>query len=286
MIENFDKMPGMTPDIIWCNSDYLLKGNNIRTNRVKSRHDEIVDFLLEKWDNMVFVGKTKAYFQDGFEYTLDTEDLDAEGKPKLVVTGMLGIETKKSDKNIGSDLFKQLFAGQVDEDVTKYKPYKVIVCVADKVGEEAFAIDIKTALSGQLQTRDADGTYYVIHTVNELRMPNLDTMPQSDAFMNQVDITGIVAPKLKKKEKLKNNLHPKTPDDVPIYLKTFDIRPSDKPFTTIEETASLYSIGENRLRAWIKNEPEHPSILWVNTKALIKRKSFEDWLAPLNTFPY
>ena len=248
-------------------SNYLLKGGHIWGKRVKSRHDEIVDFLLKDWDNRVLIGEDKEYFPDGFEYTLDTEDLDAEGKPKLVVTGLQGIEKADSVKS------------------HTIHCYKTLVCVADKIDSKAFEVDFNKYYAAE-ESAKASGEFYTIFLLSELRMPLLDTMPPAGSFSNHVSITGVSAPKLKKIERGKGNYHPKTPDGVPICFKLADIRTADKPFTTIEETASLYSIGASRLRKWVSEEPNHPSLLWVNSKVIIKRKVFEDWLKPLNVFPY
>ena len=52
----------------------------------------------------------------------------------------------------------------------------------------------------------------------------------------------------------------------------------DKPTLTIEEAASLYCIGEHKLREL--TEPDDcPFVLYVGRKRLIKRKQFDEFIA-------
>lgn len=52
----------------------------------------------------------------------------------------------------------------------------------------------------------------------------------------------------------------------------------DKPTLTISEAASLYSIGEHKLREL--TEPDNcPFVLYVGRKRLIKRKQFDEYIA-------
>ena len=52
----------------------------------------------------------------------------------------------------------------------------------------------------------------------------------------------------------------------------------DKPTLTIEEAASLYNIGEHKLRELTDNDSCN-IVLYVGRKRLIKRKQFDDYLA-------
>lgn len=52
----------------------------------------------------------------------------------------------------------------------------------------------------------------------------------------------------------------------------------DKPILTIEEAASLYNIGEHKLRELTDNDYCN-FVLYVGRKRLIKRKQFDDYLA-------
>lgn len=52
----------------------------------------------------------------------------------------------------------------------------------------------------------------------------------------------------------------------------------DKPTLTIEEAASLYNIGEHKLRELTDNDSCN-FVLYVGRKRLIKRKQFDDYLA-------
>ena len=52
----------------------------------------------------------------------------------------------------------------------------------------------------------------------------------------------------------------------------------DKPMLTIEETASLYNIGEHKLRE-LTDSDNCTFVLYIGRKRLIKRKQFDDYLA-------
>ncbi len=52
----------------------------------------------------------------------------------------------------------------------------------------------------------------------------------------------------------------------------------DKPTLTIEEAASLYNIGEHKLRE-LTDSDSCNFVLYVGRKRLIKRKQFDDYLA-------
>jgi excisionase family DNA binding protein len=52
----------------------------------------------------------------------------------------------------------------------------------------------------------------------------------------------------------------------------------DKPTLTIDEAASLYGIGEHKLREL--TEPDDCNfVLYVGRKRLIKRKQFDEYIA-------
>ncbi len=52
----------------------------------------------------------------------------------------------------------------------------------------------------------------------------------------------------------------------------------DKPTLTIEEAASLYNIGEHKLRELTDSDTCN-FVLYVGRKRLIKRKQFDDYIA-------
>ena len=52
----------------------------------------------------------------------------------------------------------------------------------------------------------------------------------------------------------------------------------DKPTLTIEEAASLYNIGEDKLRELTDSDTCN-FVLYVGRKRLIKRKQFDDYIA-------
>ena len=52
----------------------------------------------------------------------------------------------------------------------------------------------------------------------------------------------------------------------------------DKPMLTIEEAASLYNIGEYKLRELTDSDTCN-FVLYVGRKRLIKRKQFDDYIA-------
>lgn len=55
--------------------------------------------------------------------------------------------------------------------------------------------------------------------------------------------------------------------DIPIW---------EKYTLSIEEAASYFRIGENKLRRLINENPDADYILWNGTRAQIKRKKFEE----------
>ena len=57
--------------------------------------------------------------------------------------------------------------------------------------------------------------------------------------------------------------------------KLIDVRVAEKPVITIEETAVLFSIGENKIRNLIANNPRAEWILRSGSWVRIKRKPFE-----------
>ena len=54
----------------------------------------------------------------------------------------------------------------------------------------------------------------------------------------------------------------------------------EKANLTLEEAAAYYGIGINKLRA-LTDTDRRPLVLWVGSKRLIKRKSFEKYLEGL-----
>lgn len=52
----------------------------------------------------------------------------------------------------------------------------------------------------------------------------------------------------------------------------------DKPMLTIEEAASLYNIGEHKLRE-LTDSDSCSFVLYVGRKRLIKRKQFDEYIA-------
>lgn len=56
------------------------------------------------------------------------------------------------------------------------------------------------------------------------------------------------------------------------------INVKDKPTLTIEEAATLYNIGEHKLRELTELDT-CSFVLYVGRKRLIKRKQFDDYLA-------
>lgn len=52
----------------------------------------------------------------------------------------------------------------------------------------------------------------------------------------------------------------------------------DKPTLTIEEAASLYNIGEHKLRE-LTDSDRCSFVLFVGRKKLIKRKQFDDFIS-------
>lgn len=56
------------------------------------------------------------------------------------------------------------------------------------------------------------------------------------------------------------------------------INVKDKPTLTIEEAATLYNIGEHKLRE-LTDSDTCSFVLHVGRKRLIKRKQFDDYLA-------
>lgn len=57
-----------------------------------------------------------------------------------------------------------------------------------------------------------------------------------------------------------------------------DLAIENKPMLTIEEAASLYNIGEHKLRE-LTNSDNCSFVLYVGRKRLIKRKQFDDYLS-------
>lgn len=52
---------------------------------------------------------------------------------------------------------------------------------------------------------------------------------------------------------------------------------------TIEEAASYFRIGEKKLRQIVNSNRDAEFLLWIGTRVLIKRLSFENFLERQNT---
>ena len=59
--------------------------------------------------------------------------------------------------------------------------------------------------------------------------------------------------------------------EIPIY---------EKSNLTLEEAASYFNIGINKLRE-LSDDEKCTFVLWVGNKRLIKRKQFEDYLSKI-----
>lgn len=57
-----------------------------------------------------------------------------------------------------------------------------------------------------------------------------------------------------------------------------DLLPSQKYCITVDEAAAYFSIGQNKLRDIIKDNPDLDFLLHKGTQILIKRSLFEDWI--------
>lgn len=57
--------------------------------------------------------------------------------------------------------------------------------------------------------------------------------------------------------------------EVPIY---------EKSNLTLEEAAAYFNIGVNKLRQ-LTDDDKCPSVLWVGSKRLIKRKKMDEYLS-------
>ena len=55
-----------------------------------------------------------------------------------------------------------------------------------------------------------------------------------------------------------------------------------KYLLSIKEAAQYFGVGENKLRAIIKENPDIDFVIWNGTHALIKRKKFENYLEACN----
>ncbi len=60
---------------------------------------------------------------------------------------------------------------------------------------------------------------------------------------------------------------------VPIYKKVC---------LSIEEAAAYFGIGENRLRAIVKDNKHEDFVLWIGNQVRIKRKEFTKYVSTLN----
>ena len=65
-----------------------------------------------------------------------------------------------------------------------------------------------------------------------------------------------------------------------MVFSKLSVTNDQKANRTLEQAASYYGIGINKLRAL--TDTEHcPYVLWVGSKRLIKRKAFEKYLESL-----
>lgn len=53
---------------------------------------------------------------------------------------------------------------------------------------------------------------------------------------------------------------------------------------SIEEAAEYFRIGHNRIRDYINENKDAPFVLWIGTRAQIKRKKFEEFIDEINCF--
>ena len=58
---------------------------------------------------------------------------------------------------------------------------------------------------------------------------------------------------------------------------TAQVSLSEKFLLTVKEAAQYFGIGENKIRE-LTDIDNYPSVLWVGTKRMIKRTSFETFL--------
>lgn len=57
---------------------------------------------------------------------------------------------------------------------------------------------------------------------------------------------------------------------------------TEKPFVTINEMAKIVHIGHNTIRRMVRANPQAEFILWVGTRAYIKRELFNEVLMKQN----
>ena len=57
----------------------------------------------------------------------------------------------------------------------------------------------------------------------------------------------------------------------------------EKYALTITEAAEYFGVGENKLREIVHSKRKANYVLWIGTKAVIKRKLFENYLDEVNT---
>lgn len=56
----------------------------------------------------------------------------------------------------------------------------------------------------------------------------------------------------------------------------------NKYLLSIEEAASYFHIGINKMRRLVSQNTHAPWVLWNSNRALIKRKTFEDYIERIN----
>ena len=265
----------------------FIKELSSSIEKAKEYHDHIKDEVCRGIEEQNTLGFYREYEgEDGLIY-----------RSNIKGTGIMVIAMKERE---GSDDIKQITADQV-------------YCVADEVDLGAFDLDeplsskalnittldlpftkkiygkaatnqvlLKTINAPQLTEKQRSLLYIDENTLSETE--DLATLPSSPQDYSLSDEE--TKERIDKRLTTLNKIECREEDEDNILQFVNDVRTADKRNTTIEETAALYSIGENRLRRWVKAEPLHPAILWVETKATIKRDEFEKWLKPMNVFPY
>lgn len=258
-------------------------------DKAKEFHDYVKDIVCDGIEGQNLSGYYKEYEgEDGFIYR---SNKNGDG---IVVIGMKESDASTQAKQNPGGILQIVAANEV-------------VCVADEVAEGAFDLDVP----------------YSTRTINitKLNLP-FATKVHGKATNNQVLLGIINAPNLTSKNRkmlfletrnldLPDEMLPDSPMEAIIYPEEIteetikglgvkkgspeyedrvlhallDIRIAEKPWVTIEEFSALYNVGEDRVRAWVKKNAENPIIVWVKTKALIKRKDFEEEFKDINVFP-
>ena len=98
MVGDYKAINGTSVESIETASDELCRNpddkDTINLQKAKARHDRFVNFLNNP--GVVFADIKEIDACDGFRYTIDPNDLDDNGNPKLVVKGMY-----EGDRSLG-----------------------------------------------------------------------------------------------------------------------------------------------------------------------------------------